>query len=642
MMYSGCLNSPLPPDEASLLITFVLDGSENSEGVEVILPGTSYRGYSDREGRVVFDHLPPRDYELLAQKEGYQDYRERKITLESGDHIDLGEIHLVYIPKDGTVIGKVSVEDIPGATVEISLEGSDGAVIYSATDGSFSLAKVPPGKQQVRFSYLVTASPGNLLTPEYADEIRSVSVEAGEIISLGEIMISYQPLPTPTQAPVPTRSTPTAASQKNPSPQLTPSPLATPTVTLDPNSPSILKGYAFYPDRQDHSGILVRVVDPPRQATTDSTGMYLITDVPGGKRALRAEAEGYLPFDLEDLAVLPGEVTSPPKIQLQVDPTTLTIAQSRVYGQVFLSDQGVQPGVLISLEGTGLNTVTARDGTFLFNAVPTGQYTVIATREGYESFTTEIEVPQTGEDVPIAVITLQPIPIYLQVVETHPAQRAKKVPVTDRVHVEVRFNERFASGAVRDAVTVFPHAAHRIESPEGDLITIDLLRTEQPPVEFERDYAITVNTNLVSTEKHRLERPYVLTFKTGGPRIISSGPPSGARGIILAPDQPIVIEFNQAVNLKQLADRLRVTPHTGEVPTIRPQRVPYGQRVEIQLQVAPNRTYRIMIPSSVHTDSDDRRYENTPYSIQFRTGSYEDLPDLNNEYLNEINDFMGN
>ncbi|MCC6733957.1 MAG: hypothetical protein IT394_12080, partial [Candidatus Omnitrophica bacterium] len=33
----GCMDSPLPTDEASLSATFHLDGSTNNEGVEVVL-----------------------------------------------------------------------------------------------------------------------------------------------------------------------------------------------------------------------------------------------------------------------------------------------------------------------------------------------------------------------------------------------------------------------------------------------------------------------------------------------------------------------------------------------------------------------------------------------------------------------------
>ncbi|KXK28213.1 MAG: hypothetical protein UZ16_OP3001003460 [Candidatus Hinthialibacteria bacterium OLB16] len=349
-----------------------------------------------------------------------------------------------------------------------------------------------------------------------------------------------------------------------PSPTALPAPpTVQPEPTVDPNAPGIVKGYAFYPDRQDHSGILVRIVDPPLQATTDAAGLYLISSVPPGLRTLRAEAEGYEPLELVDLTVPAGQLTQAPRIQLPVPGASQASgAVSRVYGQVILADKGEQPGIPVSLEGTNFTAISGRDGTFVFNSVPSGIYVAIASLEGYEPATYEIEVPDDGEDVPIPVITLQPVAIYMTVLETNPRQNARKVPVTDRVHVEIRLSERFIPSALKGAVTVFPQVAARIETPDSDLITVDLLRTERPEVQFETSYTITVGTSLVSTEGHRLERPYVLLFKTGGPRILGSRPEAGSKGVILAPDEPIWLDLNQPINLRSLQEK---DPHHSKL-----------------------------------------------------------------------------
>jgi len=621
---SGCLNSPLPPEETSLSATLHLEKTDNHEGVEVILPGTSYRGFSDRDGKVIFDHLPPRTYEFLARKEGFLEYRERKIVLEAGDHIDLGTIQLTALPTEGRIEGRVSVEGIPDATSEVSLLGSNLAPIVSATDGAFSFEKVLPGKYKLAVSY-----PHHTAGPPL-----SVSIEAGDTINVGQILLRKVPDPTPTPTPnpvVPSATTTLIVVAAQP----------TPRPSISPDTPAIVRGFAFFPDRQDHSGILVRIVDPPRQSETDSSGAFLISDVPPGVRTLRAEAEGYLPSELTDLEVKPGELTTVPKIQLQMDPFAGSESSvARIYGQVVLQDKGPQPGTLVVLEGTGLSTVTGRDGTFLFNDVPAGIYSVLATRDQYEDMNTEVEVPETGGDVPVPVFKMQPVAVYLQVVESVPMPRARKVPVTDRVQVRIRFNERFLPNTANRAVTVFPQVAYRVDTPEADLITVDLLRTERPPVEFDSNYTVTIGTELQSVEGHRLEEPYVLGFTTGGPRILSSDPASGARDVLLFPGEPILIEFNQAVDLRQLAQRLKVTPRSGEVPMMTQQRVPHGQRVEIQLPVNPNRRYKLTIPSSVRTESDNRRYENTPYTITFRTGDYESLPDAAAEDFNNIEDLL--
>lgn len=622
----GCLNSPLPPEEASLSATVHLQGSDNFEGVEVILPGTSYRGFSDRDGKVIFDHLPPRSYELLARKEGFLEYRERKISLEKGDHIDLGVIQLTAIPTSGRIEGRVSVEGIPGATAEIRLLGSSIAPIVSATDGFFGFPKVPPGHYRVSIDY-----------PHFtAGDPLSVTIEAGNIANLGLVVLKKAPDATPT--PTPAAGTPSATATLV---VTEPQPQPTPKDVVAPDSPAIIRGFAFYPDRQDHSGIVVRVVDPPREAVTDASGAFLISDVPPGARTLRAEAEGFAPEEITDLQIIPGELTTAPKIQLSVDTSAEEeSATAMVYGQIYLKDKGPQPGTMVVLEGTGLSTVTGGDGTFLFNDVGPGEYTLLATRDQYETVEVDVEVTETGEDVPVPVIQMEPEEVYLQVVQADPAPDSRKVAVTDRVEIRIRFNERFIPNMVNTAVSVSPRVACKIESPEADLIAVDLLRAEKPPVEFDFKYTVTVSTSLQSVEGHHLEEPYVLRFTTGGPRILSSIPTSGAKDVLLFPGQSIFVDFNQSVDIRQLAERIKISPRVGEVPVLTQRHLPFGQRVEIQLPVNPNRRYKITIPSNVRTESDDRRYENTPYTISFRTGDYDNLPDAAAEDFNNIEDLI--
>jgi hypothetical protein len=632
ILVGGCLNSPLPPQDASLSATVLLDGSEDHEGIEVILPGTSYRGFTNREGRILFDHLPPRTYELIARFGGYVDYREQSIALEPGDHIDLGEIRLAALPQDGSISGVVALEGIESATVEVMLLGSSRTT-QSSPDGKFEFEHVLPGQYRVDFRHSGFA----------ADQPVPVTVEAGSTISLTKVILAPRPaepdLTAAREAAVEVKmpeEPPPIPSQKN----ATPVPEPAPGVPVDPNTPGIVRGAAFYPDQQNHSGILIRLVDPPRQSTTDDGGSFLIADVPPGARTLRAEAEGYLSTELPGLNVLPGDVTTAPHMTLSVDPAlNAPPAPARVYGQVVLRDKGPQAGTSVALAGTSLTALTGSDGTFLLSEVPWGAYTVIASRDDYEPYEIGVEVSQSG-DIPVPVITLEPEAVYLQVVETIPAQDARKVEVSDRVHAEIRFNERLLPRTARPSITITPPVATRVGVPEADLISIELLRVESPKVEFGTRYLITVGTELESTEGHRLAEPYVLAFTTGGPRILDTFPASGQRDILLAADEPIVINFNKSVDLRDLAEKIKITPHTGEIPNIRQQRMPYGQRVEVQIQVEPNRRYRLGLPRSLRTQSDHLRYENTPYKIEFRTGDYDNLIDTTDEFLKEFDDFL--
>lgn len=632
-MLVGCLNAPLPPQEASISATFRMEGTENQEGIEVILPGTSYRGYTSQDGRVVFDHLPPRSYEILARKEGYEEYRERRVELAPGDTIDLGEIVLSPLPKTGGIVGQVALESVDGASVEVELVGAQRSVSLNR-EGDFEFKEIPPGRYDLQVH-----CPGYV-----ADRPVSVTVEAGSKVTLAKLNLKPEEpvFPSGTEPDLPGEIASATPSESTP-PLTTPSkPLRVPRPKAEakPDAPGIIRGGAFYSDRTDHSGIQIRLLDPPRLVQTDETGAYLISDVPPGIHTVRAEADGYLAEELADLTVEPGDLAAAPRMELSPDPSAWAPDQPvQVYGQVLLADKGPQAGILVALEEASLVASTGRDGSFVFQQTPPGNHMLNVTREGYEPFSTVVEVGAVGP-IPIPVITLQPEGVFLEVVENIPRQGEKKVEVSDRVHVEIRFSERLLPRTARPSVSVSPPVAMRVGTPEVDLISIELLRTESPKVEFETTYTVTVGQGLESTEGHHLEEPFLLIFTTGGPRILGTIPPSGSRDVLMTADQPVVIDFNKSVDLEDLARKIRISPDTGEVPNLRQQRRPYGQRVEVQIQLVENRRYRISIPRSLKSEGDGARYENTPYKVEFRTGAYDALPDRNDEYLDEFDAFL--
>lgn len=630
LLFPGCLSAPLPPADASLSATFQVEDAKDNEGVEVILPGTAYRGFTDRGGKIVFDHLPARSYELLARAEGHAEFREPEITLEAGDHIDLGLIQLVALPKDGRIAGSVGVENVEGATVEVRLLGTDLSA-KSSPEGKFEFPHVPPGNYKVDFDF-----PGFA-----AGQPVPVSVEAGSNVSLAKVLLVPRQAKRLPKANTKELKAEQIAQAQAPPPSVKTKPNGeVPAPDTDPNAPGIVRGQAFYPDRESHEGIVVRIVDPPNQAATDPSGGYLLSDVPPGLRTLRAEADGYLAGELEGLDVLPGDVTTAPRMTLSAGAATSpATGQSRVYGQVYLKGQGPQPGTLVALEGTSLTAMTGGDGTFLLNSVPQGAYTLIASRDDYEPFEVQVEVAGAG-DTPVPVITLEPKVAYMTVLQTVPGQNARKVEISDRAHVEFRMSEQVLPRTVRPSISVYPPVAMRVGTPDVDLISLELLRMGQPKVEFDTEYTVTISTGLQSTLGHKLEEPFTLTFKTGGPRILGTNPPAGSRDILLTADQPIVVDVNQPADLSDFARKIKISPNSGEVPNITQQKTPYGQRIEIQFQVQPNRRYRISLPRTLQTDGDRKHYENTPYKLEFRTGDYESLRDSNDEYLEDINDFL--
>lgn len=696
---AGCMNQPLPPENASLSVRFHLPDRPTSEGIEVILPGTAYRGYTDREGRVVFDSLPPRSYEILVDAKDYQTYRETNITLEAGDHLFLGEITLVPRKTDGEILGAVKVEGEPTATVEVLLLGSNQSV-KSASDGRYHFASVPVGKYQVTFYH-----PGAVAEPPI-----DVTIEAGAQTQIQEVVLKKSEEASPKAGAVRgkvalegetdfsgvgvfvsgtakfaetesdgaywiegipvgehdlvfelegfrrekiegiqiaegviTQATDTVLFAEK-----TPSPIAAnpPAVNggdrlVDPSEPGILAGFAFYPDRADHSGIVIRLLDPPLETLTDVSGAYLIEGVPPGAREVRAEAEGYAADSLVGIAVEPGSVARAPQMNLTFAMEDPPIPGSaRVYGQVL--DRNRQPlsGVSVVMEQTALSAITGRDGAFLLDPVPLGDYTVLFTREGYQEAVANVVV-EDYVDVPIPIVTLQPVVEYLEVIDSEPGNGARGVEVSDRVEVFLQFSENLAKSTIASNIRVFPTVESRVELVDVDTVMVRLLRSRGSGVQFDTDYVITVGTGLESTRKTRLEGPYELRFRTGGPRVLGSIPASGERGVLLAIDEPVILQFNTPVNMQDLK-RITVRPNTGEIYNFIPQHVPYGHRVEMQMQLQPSRDYEITIPRTVRTQ-DGKRYENTPYRIRFKSGSFDDLtsPDQTEQFLGESGDPFG-
>jgi len=702
--FSGCLNAPLPPEGATLDATLLREMSEDHEGIEVILPGTAYRGFTNREGRVVFDNLPPREYEILATSEGYRPYREEKISLTAGERYLIGEVTLAPIPTTGRIEGQVVVDNIPDATVEVRLKGTD-LIAASLEGGDFEFAAVPPGEYNLAFHHSGYA----------AEKPVSVSIEAGLTVTLGKITLKkavalskeegtlqgriflegtkdfggvsigiqgssslgltsadgtyhldqvpsgtqtilfekagYEPYAIPRvviASGTVTEITSTvvlllkSGAQANLQVKGTSPPTSPADPSVDPDTPGIIAGWAFYPDGSEHSGIIVRLLNPPGLTETDSDGSFRFAEVPPGLVTLRAEAEAFTAAQLIDLEVRPGEVTRAPHMVLQsLQPFHFEQGGgSRIYGQVLLEGERTYLGTFISLEGTTLTAMTARDGTFLIDGVSPGQFTLLVDHEGFQPVSVDLDVPPDSE-VPVQVLTLIPEEIYLEVVETRPADGTRKVEVSDHVHLEVQFNERILGRTIRDAVNIYPPVAFDLDLFGVDLLSIDLLRLERPKVEFDTNYTVVIDDGVQSVQGYRLAEPYSFEIKTGGPRVLGTFPPDGTEDFLPAADQSISIDFNMAVDIKQLRQSIRIRPDIGSVPMLVPQLRPFGMSVEIQLPtLTEKKTYKITIPRNVRTRGDHKRYDNTPYTFRFRTGSYGALPDVNDEYLDEVNDFL--
>lgn len=125
-----------------------------------------------------------------------------------------------------------------------------------------------------------------------------------------------------------------------------------------------------------HEGIVVSAQATAAAAVTDTAGDYRL-GLPPGRHVLRFDAEGY--GQIEQTVDLVADADTP------VGPVELTAEPGRISGSVTVPPDlprdatlaGVE--VILEREGAEPRIESAADGTFAFETVPTGAYTVRAT-----------------------------------------------------------------------------------------------------------------------------------------------------------------------------------------------------------------------------------------------------------------------
>lgn len=84
--------------------------------------------------------------------------------------------------------------------------------------------------------------------------------------------------------------------------------------------------------------------------------------------------------------------------------------QASVSGEVVdASTQEAISGVQIMLEGLNMETTSGADGSFSFDSVEPGSYTLKASSEGYEDWEKDITVDENGDSI---TIELEPTEDY--------------------------------------------------------------------------------------------------------------------------------------------------------------------------------------------------------------------------------------
>lgn len=134
-----------------------------------------------------------------------------------------------------------------------------------------------------------------------------------------------------------------------------------------------VEGTAQLEGASDHFGITVVLTETGASTTTDSQGRFAF-DVTSGTYTVEARRTGY--------------VTTRQTVEVRQDQTsTVSLALAReqgsVAGTLLLADASSPVDIAVTLVGTGFSTRTNGSGQFSFSGVPTGAYTLEATKAGF-------------------------------------------------------------------------------------------------------------------------------------------------------------------------------------------------------------------------------------------------------------------
>jgi len=318
-------------------------------GATVNVVGTALTGTTNTSGLALFSNLLGND----TFGTSYNLTAEKEGYSPSGVEEVLAfpnitvDVHLVI--QGGIILGTVTDGYTPvvNATVSVPFLGFSNTTIE---DGTYRLAGVPAST----FPYTVTVTADG-----YINQSKEVLVEIGYPSVLNFFMISR----TGTISGMITHAT-------------TEEPL------------------------QDVN-VSVRVGTVTVIVSTNETGTYTIPDLPSGTYTVSAAMDGFEPASVTGIVVVSGTDTSDVDFQLVEKPT-------RLYG-VVRAGTVLLPGVVIMVVGTEYITNSSIYGDWEINNITAGIYTIVASLEGYYTYTADaVEIPRGGEKQ--LIISMQGLP----------------------------------------------------------------------------------------------------------------------------------------------------------------------------------------------------------------------------------------
>lgn len=346
---------------------------EQSEhiGVDVYIPGTSFSAKTDEEGNFTIYYVPQGNYRLRVEKQLWEpEWIENILVtgdLQSEDQpITVINDPVILYKGYGTVSGTVRLGGVTAglAGISILLENiHDTEAVYTTStnsSGIYTQSYLAEGE------YRLTVSKSGYETKL----LHSILVINAEITEIEEII-------------------------------------------LFPNG-GVLKGTATLSDGNTHEGIQILAEHHDGKTTyntlTNSAGNFLINNCINGTYAVTASRSGYQSAKLFDIVVTQGG-------EAVVSFPALISNLGSISGRVVLEDNNNHSSVLITAEHREdplirYTTFSSANGSYLFNQVESGVYTLTFERQSYVSATAETIQVTSGLATIADDITLHKPAVY--------------------------------------------------------------------------------------------------------------------------------------------------------------------------------------------------------------------------------------
>lgn len=677
VLLGACSGSP---KTASLVGSVRLEGETNHEGIDVYIPGTSFRALTDMNGRFRVDGIPGGAFELVAVIDGYREFRQ-DVVVVPGEILTVGSIvlGLEALPV-GAIGGTIRIEGLDrheGIVVllvgvkESTITDTEGAYRFEELEpGVYNLAAFKQGFGSVQVAGVHVARGEETEVPEQILENPNLRIEeedekepeivTGSHLILGMAFLSGASdhtgtivevaagLPAPVTVQTATNGDFTISNLpegrydllfrhdgyvEESRPDVASVTVSTfgilprIAVTLMPDQSTVgmgaVKGIVQLDGAASHEGTEVSLIGVQQTVQTGLDGAFTFVGVPNGSYILVAQKQGYVPARTF-ITVQPTRVTAGIELTLRRGSDALASeGAGEIQGRVLLEGTGNHTGVLIAVEGTPILVTSGPDGFFSLPNVPAGPQILQFEKAGYESDRMEIEVSPNSETEVETMILAERLDRPF-VTDTVPRDREDKVPIVDdAVNVQVTFSEPMSGGSVKQAVQISPEVAFRAffdretELANINRLHIQLLQLGSSPIKFKQEYRVTIDSTAASMGGVEMGEPYRFSFETDGPLIVRTHPEDGAE-ILKFPGEPLWFETNARIDPQTLKRAIDIKPRPDSNPEVFLQPGRAGVRVSMQVTLKEDKRYQVTIGRELRT-VDGLRFSNTPYRYSFRT-----------------------